>query len=363
MKLNADYIKKFVIFFAAICINISLIASNTAKSDIHHELGAFKGNVEIQHPEWFKESFLDFEEDIADATASGKHLIIYFWQDGCPYCNELIEKNFARIDTGEFIRSHFDLVAINIWGDREVVQVGGDFFTEKTLASALKVSFTPTLLFFNKDKEVVLRLNGYHSSNYLNKALDWVANYRYNTKETFEKFILKYDEKKSTKPLRSESFFSDGPFDLSIIRDKPLAIYFENNQCDECETFHKNVLNQSIIREYAEKMRSIQIDTNSKTPLIDMLGRSSDAQSLVQELNIIFAPTVVFLDVNNKEIIRLEGEFRTFHTLGAMEYVSSKAYLEEPNFQRFLTNFSKKLRGKGFDVDIWSYDSPIIKNN
>ena len=54
MKLNADYIKKFVIFFAASCIYIFLIALGTAKSDMHHELEALKGNVEIQHSEWFK---------------------------------------------------------------------------------------------------------------------------------------------------------------------------------------------------------------------------------------------------------------------------------------------------------------------
>ena len=35
-------------------------------------------------PAWFKDSFLDVREDIAEATKSGRRLMLYFHQDGCP---------------------------------------------------------------------------------------------------------------------------------------------------------------------------------------------------------------------------------------------------------------------------------------
>ena len=136
-------------------------------------VGEFLGAKDTNHPAWFKESFLDFEEDIADAADEGKRLVLYFWQTGCPYCNALVEHNFAQRDIVERMQSHYSLVGINMWGDREVIQVGGKTFTEKTLAAALKVNYTPTLLFFNENKKVILRLNGYYPPDEFRTALDW----------------------------------------------------------------------------------------------------------------------------------------------------------------------------------------------
>ena len=40
----------------------------------------------IDIPPWFTESFLDFRDDIRDAAREARRLMIYFGQDGCPYC-------------------------------------------------------------------------------------------------------------------------------------------------------------------------------------------------------------------------------------------------------------------------------------
>jgi len=88
-----------------------------------------------------------FEDDIAEAAAAGKRLLLVFHQDGCPYCNALVERNLSQKDIEQKVRKHFDVVAINMWGDRDVLTVGGEQYTEKTFAAALKVQFTPTLIF------------------------------------------------------------------------------------------------------------------------------------------------------------------------------------------------------------------------
>ena len=120
--------------------------------------GQFLGAKDSPHPSWFKESFLDLEEDVREAAAANKRLIIYFYQEGCPYCNQLVEHNFAQRDIVDKVRGQFELVALNMWGDREVVTVAGGSYTEKELATALKVQYTPTLLFFNEKGKVILRL-------------------------------------------------------------------------------------------------------------------------------------------------------------------------------------------------------------
>ena len=45
-----------------------------------HKIDSFSGAKFTTHPAWFKESFLDFEQDIAEAAAQGKRLVLYFYQ-------------------------------------------------------------------------------------------------------------------------------------------------------------------------------------------------------------------------------------------------------------------------------------------
>ena len=85
----------------------------------------------IDIPPWFAETFLDFREDIADAAKDGKRLMVYFGQDGCPYCKQLMVTNFSQRRIVDKTRRHFVAVALNIWGDREVTWLDGRAMTRK----------------------------------------------------------------------------------------------------------------------------------------------------------------------------------------------------------------------------------------
>jgi thioredoxin-related protein len=95
-------------------------------------------------PAWFKASFLDIREDIVEATADGKRLLLYFYQDGCPYCAKLSNDNFGNRAIAEKTQQSFEVIAINMWGDREVTDVQGSSTTEKGFAATLRVQYTPT---------------------------------------------------------------------------------------------------------------------------------------------------------------------------------------------------------------------------
>ena len=62
-----------------------------------------------QVPDWFKVSFLDLYEDVAEAAESDKRLMVYFFQDGCPYCKKLLEDNFGQRAIAENCASVTDL--------------------------------------------------------------------------------------------------------------------------------------------------------------------------------------------------------------------------------------------------------------
>src|SRR5688572_6394891 len=127
----------------------------------------------IDIPKWFSESFLDLRDDVRDAAKEGRRLMLYFGQDGCPYCKALMKVNFGDPQIVATTRRHFIAVALNIWGDREVTWIDGRTMPEKELARVLKVQYTPTLLFFDEKGELALRLNGYQPPERFRVALEY----------------------------------------------------------------------------------------------------------------------------------------------------------------------------------------------
>lgn len=330
---------------------INALAQDSEQS----EMGKFLGAIETTHPNWFKESFLEFEEDIAEAADQNKRLILYFHQDGCPYCNKLVEDNFADPNIGNKVRTNFDLVAINMWGDREVVQVGGKQFTEKTLAAALNVNFTPTLLFFSENKKVALRLDGYHPPSEFTYALDYVSG-KLETQQSFSEYLASIKQQNASGKLNQAEWLVTPPYDLTRFKDnKPVAVMFEEPDCETCDLLHQKTFQDSAAPPLLEKFNIIQLNRWADTEVIKPDGESTTAASWAQELGLGFSPSIVFFDSAGQRIMTIDAMFKTFHTLGVFDYVASAAYLKEPSFQRFLTERAEHIRSTGEDVDIWKY--------
>ncbi len=338
----------FLLFFAA---------STTVVAQENSEVGEYLGAKKAIHPPWFKTSFLDLEEDIAEAAEEGRRLVLYFWQPGCPYCAELMHNNFAQRDISEFMQENFDLVAMNMWGDRQVVQVGGKVFSEKNLADALHVKYTPTLMFFNENREVALRLDGYVPPERFRLAMNYASGDGEET-ESFSAFVAKNVTIPAHGSLLPEDFFVDAPFDLaklSVGSSKPLAIYFEQKQCSACDNLHYKVLADESTRALARQFNAVQLDIWSDTEVIRPDGIRTTAREWAVKLDLSYAPSIVLFDTGGEEVMRIDAFLKTFHTQSVFDYVLSKGYQEEPNFQRYISARAERLREQGIDVDIWSY--------
>ncbi|KAA3619050.1 MAG: hypothetical protein DWQ08_15890 [Proteobacteria bacterium] len=348
--------KPFSSCAAAILMLLSLTPGIEASESA--ELGEYRGARDAEHPAWFKESFLDLEEDIAEAAAEGKRLVLYFWQPGCPYCAELIQNNFAQRDIGVAMQERFNLVAVNMWGDREVVQVGGRFFTEKTLAEALRVNYTPTLMFFNEQGRVALRLDGYVPPERFRLAIDYVSQ-KLESTQTFRDHVATNDAPVAEGVLHDEDFFQAAPYDLAAAvvdgSTRPVAVFFEQKQCSQCDILHRVILSDPATRELADDFHAVQLDMWSETPVIRPDGTRSTAREWAADLGISYAPSIVFFDNRGREVMRIDAFLKTFHTQSVFDYVLTRGYLEEPNFQRYISARAERLREQGIDVDIWGY--------
>lgn len=342
--------------FACILLLFSCLAGAAEKKE-----GAFHGAVQTEYPSWFKASFLNLGDDIAEARSRNKRVMLLFTQDGCPYCHALVERNLSQKDIETYLRKHFDVIAINMWGDREVEGLDNRSMTEKQFAASLKVQFTPTILFLDEAGQTVLRLNGYIPPTRFMTALEFAAQ---GTKDSnYLDYVAAHQPPATGSELIGESFFKKPPFNLVRKgKARPIAVFFEQRDCPACAELHDRILSDKQTRAIIAGFDAIQLNMWSDTPLTTPQGKATTARAWARALDIKYAPSIVLFDAKGKEIIRSEAYFKLFHTQGILTYVLSGAYEKEPSFQRYLSAKADHLREQGQDVDIWRMgDEPAGK--
>jgi thioredoxin-related protein len=350
-------------FFLALLATFSMHALHAAEPAAAARTGTYYGSKATEYPAWFKASFLDLREDIDEARKSGKRVILMFTQDGCPYCSALVERNLSQREIEATMKEKFDVVAVNIWGDREVVGLDGKPYTEKSYSAALKIQFTPSLLFFDEAGKTVLRLNGYVPPARMQAALDWVGG-RHEKTVAFRDFVAAREapKKQATGEMIGEDFFLKNATDLRRRGkpSRPLAVFFEQKDCPDCEVLHRRVLADPETRELITRFDNVQLDMWSRDLITTPEGQRMAVRDWVRQLGVNYAPGIVLFDHAGKEVIRWESSFRVFHTLGMFDYVASGEHLREANFQRFLSAKTEHIRESGRDVNIWRYaDEPV----
>jgi thioredoxin-related protein len=307
----------------------------------------------IDIPRWFSNSLLDFKDEIPEAAREGKRVMIYFGQDGCPYCKALMKANFGPGPIADKTRRHFVAIAINIWGDAEVTWIDGRRTTEKELARSLQVQFTPTLLFLETDGRIVLRLNGYVPPERFTHVLDHVIQRREREVSLAEYLSAQLREPEI--PVRApRPYLMRDPANLARAgRGRPLAVLFESPACKTCVEMHEEAFTRESMRPLLRGFDVARLLPGSPAALVTPDGRRADAGAWARDLRIDLYPTVVFFDAAGREVFRFDGYLRPFHIESAFDYVASGAHAREPQFQRHVQARAERLRAQGLAVDLW----------
>ncbi len=304
-----------------------------------------------EQPAWFKQSFLDIREDVAEAAESDRRVMLYFYQDGCPYCKKLLETNFSQRDIVERTRGHFDVIAINMWGDREVLDFQGKPTTEKNFATDLKVMFTPTLLFLNEQGEVVVRLNGYYAPHKFAAVLDYVGQKKDRDMD-FRSFLAANEPVAAKGELHQDPSYLQPPYRLSQRAAKPLLVMFEQKDCAPCDELHQDILTRPESRELLRQFDVVLLDMWADTPVQTPSGRETTAAEWSRALKVQYAPTLVMFDREGKEAFRTEAYLKAFHVQSSLDYVLSGAYRSQPSFQRYIQKRAEALEAQGVHVNL-----------
>jgi len=302
-----------------------------------------------EHPAWFKVSFLDLFEDIEDATNNNKRLMVYYFQDGCPYCKILLEENFSQRDIAEKTQKYFDVVAINLWGDKEV-SVGDKQYTEKEFAEALKVQYTPTILFFDENNKIIFRANGYYPPEKFSALLDYIGN-RQEISTSYQDYMEKVNPQPSTGRLHDDINSVASITDLTKT-DKPLLGMFEQKKCSTCDELHLDIVKRKESVELLSRFDVAVLDMWSDQVIKTPSGTMMKIRDWAKKLDVKYAPSLLFFDNTGNEVFRSDAYLKAFHTQTVMHYVSSGAYKTQSNFQRYVDQRADYLREQGVEVNL-----------
>ena len=249
-----------IIFLLGMLISGSSYALNPQKDPLVFDDTPLREALEL--PDWFKLSFLDLQESLDEAVEDGKQgLIIYFGRKDCPYCKAQLEVNWGLKDIVEYTNEHYDVIAIDVTGQRTVTDFDGKTYTEKEFAARMRTDFTPSLLFYEKKGRLALRLPGYRPPYQFRAALEYVADAHYFN-EPFGDYLARAEDALSygMEELNSHDSFRSGPFnfDRSKVPGKvPLAVFFEHPICHACDILHGGPLSNPEVAAWGERFNEI----------------------------------------------------------------------------------------------------------
>ena len=310
------------------------------------EEGKVKGIRHFDLPAWFKDSFLDIEDDAAEAAEEGRHLLAFFHLENCPYCAKMLDDSFADgTDNMPFIRENFDAIHIDIRGHREVTHQGEET-DERTFARAVGVQYTPTVLFYDAGGQAVLTVNGYRSPKALRRALRYVKDGVYRRMS-----LTEYNQRQPADAiyaLRDHPDFQ-AVQDLSAV-EGPLLVMLEDETCDECAWVHDHILHQDDVRAQLQKLTAVRLDANADAPLTTPAGEATTAAAYARRLNLSYRPGVVFYE-GGKEIFRITGLLNHYHFREAVRYVVIGHRKVYPRWGAYLRERRRELLAAGEDVD------------
>ena len=156
------------------------------------------GDDGLHKQPWMRDTFKDLREDLEEANAEGKRLVLFFEQRGCIYCTKMHEEVFSDATVSDFIAENYFVVQLNLHGDIEVTDFDGEVLSEKDMARKWRVLFTPNIVFLPEEvpedqnalEASVAVMPGAFGKGTTLDMFTWVAEKRYLTedKEDFQRY-------------------------------------------------------------------------------------------------------------------------------------------------------------------------------
>lgn len=331
-------------FFLFMAVSSLFLWSGAASAN---ERGEIVGGAAHTLPDWFKDSFLEIADDVEEANDENRHVMLFFHLTNCPYCNRMLTESFEADPLKSYIQEHFDVIVINIKGDRDVAFNEDISVTEKALAEQLNVFATPAIMFLNKDNKAVARVDGYRAPPRFQQVMNYVSSKSYANETTLNEY-LNNNLKKDVYQLRDNPILTQTK-DLSTVKG-PLMVIFEDGTCHDCKEFHDRVLSHEEVLNEIKPYTTVRLDTDSKQEIIDPDGNKVTAKAMADALDMTYRPGVAIYD-DGKLVRRLDSLLYHFHFKEGLRYISGDYYKTE-NYRSYSEKRREALLSAGITINL-----------
>lgn len=154
------------------------------------------GDDGLHKASWMRDTFKDLAEDLEEANAEGKRLLVLIEQRGCIYCTKMHEEVFVLPEIKNYIEEHYFVIQINMFGDVEVTDFDGETLAEKDIVRRWGALFTPMMMFFPEtvdgdvmaSQAAVASMPGAFGRHTTLNLLTWIVEKGYEGDEPFQKY-------------------------------------------------------------------------------------------------------------------------------------------------------------------------------
>ena len=148
---------------------------------------------------WLYKSSLNLQLDLAATRKEGKRLVIFWEQKVCSNCQPMYEINLRIPRVIEKIKNNFNVIKLDIFGDRKITDLNGMVMSEEELAGKNGIQWMPTLQFLpeslaeaasktGKESEV-FRLEGYLKPFHFYFIFHYVTSKGYESQPSFQRWL------------------------------------------------------------------------------------------------------------------------------------------------------------------------------
>lgn len=167
-----------------------------ARADLPHPP---LGEDGLHKPDWLVETFRDMRDDLAEASAQGKRMLILVEQRGCIYCTRMHEQVYVDEDIARMLREDFMVVQMNLFGNVPVTDFDGTEMDERDMMRRWGVVFTPTMIFLPESapesgtvaQAASMIMPGAFERGSVRLMLQWVLERGYEGEEHFQHYVAR----------------------------------------------------------------------------------------------------------------------------------------------------------------------------
>jgi len=132
-----------------------------------------------------KQTSLNLDLLFKNTDLSNKHVVVFFHMSHCPYCERMDKSTLANDAIQTMLQKDFIFIDINT-DEKQSVLFNNKIYTKKEFAHSIDVDFFPTVVFFDKEKEIIYTARGLRKVDKFKKILRFIQTKSYEENAFFD---------------------------------------------------------------------------------------------------------------------------------------------------------------------------------